>query len=128
MKKGIVIVFNQPQDRQDDGYTLVPVTTESMLDTMYEKIGCRLVQAVHLTDTIDLICDEEGLYKGYEFGFRFNLKEMKRSGKPNTNQPILGKCVIAKNINGEWTPFSDETEAIEFMYENVISIDYHIKK
>ena len=118
MKKGIVIVLSEPKDRKDDGYKLVPIATESMLETMYQKIGCKLVEAVHLNNTTDLICDEEGLYKGYGFGFKFKIAE-----RGETN-PILGKCVITKNINGSWTPFSDETEAIEFMYENVESISY----
>lgn len=120
MKKGIVIVLSPPKDEKDDGFKLVPVESKSMLQTMYEKIGCGLVQAVQLNKTTDLICDEEGFYKGYDFGIKLDVAGL------GETQPILGKSVIVKNVNGSWTPFADETEAIEFMYENVYKI-FHLK-
>ena len=118
MKNGIVIVLSKPTDKNDDGMRMIPVETDSMLKTMYELIGCRMVEPFCLNDTTDLVCDEQGAYAGYDFGFRLDIV------KKGYTQTLLGKCAITKNVNGEWTPFEDETEAIEFMYEYIKSITH----
>ena len=47
--------------------TVTDVTIENKLEAYYEKIGCDLVEHVHIDRNIDMYVDEEGLFKDKPF-------------------------------------------------------------
>jgi len=95
----------------------VQISGDNMLDILYTNIDCNTVQKVSLGKDHDLICDEDGLYKQYDFAWKIDLSE-----DGSTVGPIVGKCAIVKNKVDRWEPFIDETEAIEFMFGNIDKI------
>ena len=85
--KGIIIVLDKT-NTSEDHCNFVHVSGDDMLDILYTHIDCDTVERVSLSEDFDLICDENGLMKQYDFGWKIELSEDK-----NTIDPILGNVL-----------------------------------
>ena len=71
--------------------TVSPVEIENDLHTMYDKIGCDLVQTVPFKNEI-LVCDEESRLKQWDAGFQLDEWRI-----------VSNALIVAENEDGDFT-------------------------
>ena len=86
--------------------TVTGIEIENDLHTMYDKIGCRVVQVVEYRDEL-IVCDEEARLKPWEHGFALG------------NWRICGNAlIVSDNEDGDFvdTKMSAEDVAREIRF------------
>ena len=69
------------------------IEIENKLEAFYEKIGCEMIQILHLGSKFLLVVDEEGLLRGWKAGFRLGDAE-----------GIAGNAlIVCEKSNGDFT-------------------------
>jgi hypothetical protein len=66
------------------------------LDSLYEALGCEMIEVVNLKDDLILICDEEALYKVYPVVNMIATK-MYREAYGTDEVGIIGRCIICQS-------------------------------
>ncbi len=69
---------------------------EFTLDSLYEALGCELIQVVNLKDDLILICDEEALLRAYPV-MNMIATNMYREAYGTDEVGIIGKCIICQS-------------------------------
>lgn len=84
---------------------------KNMLDVLYNALECNVVEKVPLTEKLDFIIDEEGLFKNHKYGVQF-------PNYPNQfkDNVFTGKCTFLKVVDVEdgkcWQPFDTPEEIV----------------
>ena len=66
------------------------------LSSLYEALGCEMIEVVNLKDDLILICDEEALYKVYPVVNMIATK-MYREAYGTDEVGIIGRCIICQS-------------------------------
>ena len=90
---------------------------KNMLEVLYANLDCSLVEKVNLTEDLDFIIDEEGLFKNHKYGVQFPNYPNQFKGNVFT-----GKCTFVKVVevnqgckgkNLSWQPFENPEEIMD---------------
>lgn len=96
-----------------------------MLDFLYEKLDCSMVEKVSFNHKYDYIIDEEGLLKNPKFSFclpKYPIREYREN-------PFVGKTTIVKHEDGEWELFKDYNELMDLLIKYFPSLKiYELKQ
>ncbi len=105
---------------------------KNMLEVFYANLDCSLVEKVNLTDDLDFIIDEQGLFKNHKYGVQF-------PNYPNQfkDNVFTGKCTFVKvvernegckGINKCWQPFENPEEIMDIQKKYFDKVVAYLKE